>query len=136
MIVCLNLVLKIHPSPSKTTTPISYCVSIPQQILLIHGGDAWETHAEYIANLKAKEVTLEKLLLPDWKANLQNRFGVTAQVIMPRMPNSQNARYAEWKIYFEKIIPLLNDDLILIGHSLGGIFLAKVPIRRTYPQEN
>lgn len=98
---------------------------MPYQILLIHGGDAWETQEEYIAALKAKEVTLERLLSRDWKANLQDRFGTAVQVIMPRMPNSQNARYAEWKIYFEKIVPLFNDNLILIGHSLGGIFLAK-----------
>jgi len=29
------------------------------------------------------------------------------------------------KILFEKIINLLDDNLFLIGHSLGGIFLAK-----------
>lgn len=98
---------------------------MPQQILVIHGGDAWETHEEYLSDLKAKVVTLEKLLSRDWKANLQDRFGAAVQVIQPRMPNAQNARYAEWKIYFDKIIPVLNDELILIGHSLGGIFLAK-----------
>lgn len=98
---------------------------MPQQILVIHGGGAWETQEEYLAALNAHEVTLEKLLSRDWKANLQDRFGATVQVIMPRMPNAQNARYAEWKIYFEKVIPLLDDNLILIGHSLGGIFLAK-----------
>ncbi len=98
---------------------------MPQQILIIHGGDAWETQAEYMAALEAKVVTLDKLLAPDWKTNLQYQLGSAVQVILPRMPNPQNARYAEWKIYFEKIIPLLNDDLILIGHSLGGIFLAK-----------
>lgn len=41
------------------------------------------------------------------------------------MPNAQNARYAEWKMWFEKILPLMGDGVILIGHSLGGIFLAK-----------
>ena len=33
--------------------------------------------------------------------------------------------YTEWKIYFEKIIDLLEDNLIILGHSLGGTFLAK-----------
>lgn len=98
---------------------------MPQQILVIHGGDAWETQEEYLSDLKAKVVTLEKLLSRDWKANLQDRFGDTVQVVQPRMPNAQNARYAEWKIYFEKIIPVLEDGFILIGHSLGGIFLTK-----------
>jgi predicted alpha/beta hydrolase family esterase len=41
------------------------------------------------------------------------------------MPNAQDARYLEWKIWFEKIIPILNKEVILIGHSLGGIFIVK-----------
>jgi hypothetical protein len=41
------------------------------------------------------------------------------------MPNKFNAKYSEWKIIFDKILPLLRNNLILIGHSLGGIFLAK-----------
>ena len=43
----------------------------------------------------------------------------------PQMPNKQNADYQAWKIEFEKILPDLDKDSILIGHSLGGIFLAK-----------
>jgi uncharacterized protein len=41
------------------------------------------------------------------------------------MPNKMNAKYSEWKIYFEKYIPLFSDTMILVGHSLGGIFIAK-----------
>lgn len=41
------------------------------------------------------------------------------------MPNGNNAQYIEWKIWFERLLPFLNDGVILIGHSLGGIFLAK-----------
>ncbi len=41
------------------------------------------------------------------------------------MPNSQNAVYKEWCIWFEKFLPLLNDGVILVGHSLGAVFLAK-----------
>ncbi|MEK7669458.1 MAG: alpha/beta fold hydrolase [Patescibacteria group bacterium] len=35
------------------------------------------------------------------------------------------AKYAEWKILFDKIVPLLDEEVIFVGHSLGGIFLAK-----------
>lgn len=41
------------------------------------------------------------------------------------MPNSQNARYTEWKIHFEKILAFLKDDVQLIGHSLGAMFLTQ-----------
>ena len=46
-------------------------------------------------------------------------------VLVPNMPNKQNARYSEWKIYFEKILPFLGNNVQLIGSSLGAIFLAK-----------
>ena len=41
------------------------------------------------------------------------------------MPNSNYAKYSEWKLYFEAITKVLDDSFVLIGHSLGGIFLAK-----------
>lgn len=96
-----------------------------QQILVIHGGGTFDTYDEYINFLKTKEVTLDKLLKKDWKTSLQEKLGGEYQVVAPQMPNSQNARYLEWQIRFERILPVLDESLILIGHSLGGIFLAK-----------
>ena len=52
-------------------------------------------------------------------------MGEEFEVFLPEMPNRRNARYLEWKIWFEKIISILDDNLILLGSSLGGIFLAK-----------
>ena len=42
-----------------------------------------------------------------------------------RLQYRTNARYEEWKIWFERMIPFLNDNVILVGHSLGGIFFVK-----------
>lgn len=95
------------------------------QILIIHGGNAFDSYEDYLTDLRAKEVTLERLTAKDWKATLGERLGSAFEVFTPRMPNGQNAKYLEWKIYFEKLLPLMNDGLILVGHSLGGIFLAK-----------
>lgn len=44
---------------------------------------------------------------------------------MPQFPNKQNAQYEEWKILFGKILNALDDNIILIGNSLGAIFLVK-----------
>jgi hypothetical protein len=49
------------------------------------------------------------------------------------MPNSQNAKYEEWKIWFERYSEFLHDGIILIGHSLGGYFLAKYLTENTMP---
>lgn len=50
------------------------------------------------------------------------------------MPNGKNAKYKEWQIWFEKIIPLLNREIILVGHSMGGIFLAKYLSENRFPK--
>lgn len=100
--------------------------NMKQQILIIHGGTTFDTYEGYLSYLKNKEINLDKLKLrKEWKDTLPENLGENFEVLMPRMPNGTNARYKEWKIWFERIIPLLDNNLILIGHSLGGIFLAK-----------
>lgn len=96
-----------------------------QQVFVIHGGDAHSSYEEYLQALRAKEVTLERLRSQDWKTNLPETLGSNFEVFLPRFPNPQSAKYIEWKIYFEKLVPLMQPNVILIGHSLGGIFLAK-----------
>ena len=105
-----------------------------QQILLIHGGDAFDTYDEYISFLKNFELDLEGLKKKGWKNSLQDKLGEGYDVIMPRMPNAFNARYSEWKIWFEKIINLLDNEVILVGHSLGGIFLVKYLAEEDFPK--
>jgi len=97
-----------------------------QQILVIHGGTSFDVYEDYIAYLKNKEISLEKIRSSkDWKDSLSPQLGQNFDVFTPKMPNGMNARYLEWRLWLEKIIPLLDNNIILIGHSLGGIFLAK-----------
>ncbi|MCX6756720.1 MAG: alpha/beta hydrolase [Candidatus Nomurabacteria bacterium] len=96
-----------------------------QQIFVIHGGDAFNTYEEYFSALEKVEVNLEKLQKKSWKESLPESLGSDYSVYLVKMPSAFNAKYNEWKLWFEKYLPLLNDDLILIGHSLGAVFLAK-----------
>jgi len=97
-----------------------------QQVMVIHGGTTFDSYEDYLSYLKNMEIDLDRLKSKkDWKTNLQEELGANFEVLSPRMPNGTNACYKEWKIWFERIITLLNDNLILVGHSLGGIFLAK-----------
>ena len=50
------------------------------------------------------------------------------------MPLRENAKYNEWKIHFERYIPYLRNNSILIGCSLGGIFLAKYLSETKFPK--
>lgn len=106
-----------------------------QQVFVIHGGNAYDSYEEYLAALQSKEVSLEDLGKKGWKDSLGGALGPAFQVFNPRMPNAQNAKYGEWKIWFEKFIQLLDPNPILLGHSLGGIFLAKYLSEETYPKK-
>lgn len=97
---------------------------MPQQVLVIHGGTSFKTYEDYFSYLKNKRIDLDKLRYRRWKDNLREDLGEKYDVLLPTMPNSKNANYKEWKILFEKILERLNDNIILVGHSLGGIFLA------------
>jgi len=96
-----------------------------QQVLIIHGGEVFETETEYQEFLKKSEVRFKSAeSFKDWKMNFLENLHKHAnlEVIYPEMPLKQKASYQDWKIVFEKVVPT---HQTLIGHSLGGIFLAK-----------
>lgn len=47
----------------------------------------------------------------------------------------ENAKYNEWKIFFERYVPYLRNNVILIGSSLGSIFLAKYLSENKFPKK-
>ena len=106
-----------------------------QQIVAIHGGTSFNSYEEYLQFLRTRELSRERLSAgQDWKANLGADLGEGFEVFVPKMPNGANAKYLEWQIWFERIGEVLNDNVILIGHSLGGIFLAKYLSENTFPK--
>jgi len=105
------------------------------QVIFIHGGETFETYEEYMSFLRDCAVDLDKLRNRKWAENLQSELGDNFDVIVMRMPCKYNAKYSEWKLWFEKHIPLFNDEVILIGHSLGGIFLAKYLSENKFPKK-
>ena len=96
-----------------------------KQIVLIHGGSSFDNYERYLNSLRNGSINYERLLWAqkwrEWIA--QNITGY--DVLLPDFPNKQNAQYEEWKIYFEKLLPLLGDDVQLVGYSLGAMFLAR-----------
>lgn len=98
-----------------------------QQVLLIQGGSCFDNYTDYISYLKTgRKIDLDRLKIrKTWKNTLDTKLGDNYQVFLPEMPNKLNAHYKEWSIWFSRIINLLDNNLIIIGHSLGGIFLAK-----------
>ncbi len=97
-----------------------------KQVVVIHGGWSFNKYDDFLHFLKNRKVDSAYFFRKkDWKSTLAAALGNNYEVLMPQMPNKQNAKYKEWKIWFERMRPFFRNNVILIGHSLGGIFLAK-----------
>ena len=106
-----------------------------KQIVIIHGGDSFETYEQYLLYLNNKVLDFERLKRKNWQGTLGEKLGEGFEVLCPKMPNPTNARYLEWQIWFEKLIPFLEDEVVLVGGSLGGIFLAKYLSENDFPKK-
>jgi predicted alpha/beta hydrolase family esterase len=96
-----------------------------KQVLIIHGGNSFPSQNDYLTYLQSTTVDYERLkYAKKWKPWLAEQLS-DSDVLVPSFPNADNASYEEWKIYFEKIIPYLRDNAVIIGHSLGATFIAK-----------
>ena len=73
-----------------------------KQIVVISGGDTFETYGEYLDFLRNYEIDIEryKSSRTDWKPWLRGKLGNNYEVIQPIMPNKNNAQFNEWKLVF------------------------------------
>ncbi|MBU1292772.1 alpha/beta hydrolase [Patescibacteria group bacterium] len=104
-----------------------------KQLVFIHGGETFDTYDAYLEALKDWTYEPFKEFGERWKATLGDKLGEEWEVFTPTMPSKYNAKYIEWSIWFEKVLPYLNDGVSFVGHSLGGIFLAKYLSEHTLP---
>lgn len=94
------------------------------RVFVIHGGMTFKSKGDYITHLKTREISLENK--QSWSQEyLDTALGKQFEIIRLRMPNPSNAYYDEWKIHFERHLPFFTGKVVLIGISLGGIFLAR-----------
>jgi len=107
-----------------------------KQIVIVHGGTTFARQEEYLSYLKFRDVTLDTFLMHrDWKPSLPAALGEGYEILVPQMPNKTDARFEEWVLWFDRIVPFLKDGTVLVGHSLGGIFLAKYLSVRILPKK-
>jgi predicted alpha/beta hydrolase family esterase len=104
------------------------------QVLVIHGGMTFKNEKDYLHYLKTRTVSLEKKAR--WSGDyLRKSLGSKFEIIAPRMPLQDDAKYRDWKICFERYVPFLKNKFILVGSSLGGIFLAKYLSENKLPKK-
>ncbi|MEK7088873.1 MAG: hypothetical protein AAB913_01950 [Patescibacteria group bacterium] len=103
------------------------------QIFYIHGGMTFKNNKDYLHFLKTREISIDKK--ERWSDNyLDKELGKSFEIIRPRMPLPDNAKYIDWKIHFERYLPYLRNNIILMGGSLGGIFFAKYLSENKFPK--
>ena len=106
-----------------------------QQVFYIHGGEAYSNYDDYVERLETKDIwdlpSVESS--KKWTSTLAADLGDEYEVFMPAMPNKQNAKYEEWKIWFERHFEYLRDGAVLSGCSLGAMFLTKYFIENETP---
>jgi predicted alpha/beta hydrolase family esterase len=106
---------------------------MPQQIFIVHGGEVFNNYEDYLEYLRNYKVDIDKVKHGGWKDHLQEVLGSDYEVIYPKMPSQRNAKYIEWKLWFDNFLPFLKDGIILMGNSLGSIFLAKYLSENDFP---
>jgi len=106
-----------------------------QQVFYIHGGESYKNYEDFIDRLQTKDIwdlpSTESY--KKWTSTLASDLGEEYEVFMPAMPNKNNAKYDEWKIWFEKHFQYLHDDIVVIGCSLGAMFLTKYFVENQTP---
>lgn len=94
-------------------------------LVIIKGGESFNSEEEYLATIQTWDVRFFEDKT-GWKTTFFRELSKKFRVLIPDMPCPGNARYSEWKMFFEKFAPELDPDTtVYVGHSLGGIFLAK-----------
>ena len=56
---------------------------------------------------------------------LIDALGTGYRILLPNMPDPENPHYVDWKATLKKELASMDDELILVGHSLGASVLLK-----------
>lgn len=98
-----------------------------QQVFFIHGASSYSNYDAFLDALRS-DIPRDLPSLPKvkrWTDSFREDLGENFEVFMPSMPNKQNAKYEEWKLWFERHFEYLEEGIILVGWSQGAYFLVK-----------
>jgi len=95
-----------------------------KQIIFIHGGDGFRDPEKLYTMLRSRNFNpyQEKKY---WREAVIAATTETHECHTLKMPNPNWADYTAWSIWFEKMVPYMRDEVVLVGHSLGGGFLLR-----------
>ena len=87
-------------------------------LVIIRGGEAFDSHEEYLATIKMWNVRFFEDKT-GWKTTFYRELSSRFRILIPDFPCPGNARYEEWKMFFEKFAPNLDPETTTyVGQSL------------------
>jgi predicted alpha/beta hydrolase family esterase len=111
--------------------------SSKHQVIFIRGGESFENKKQFYRYLKTRpfDIYKQRRSWRDWlEWGLSERF----DSFTPVMPNKDFADYNAWKIWFERLFPFIKKSkkikIILVGNSLGSLFLLKYLSENRFPK--
>jgi putative nucleotidyltransferase with HDIG domain len=96
----------------------------PKSLVIVGGGDSYINQQDFIAKLQTQELRLSGG--SSWTAHLALELNPWMRAFKLTMPNKDNAQYLEWKVRFERYAELFLKQSVLVGWSLGGLFLLQL----------
>ncbi len=94
-------------------------------LVIMKGGESFDSEKHYLETIETWDVRFFEDRT-GWKTTFFRELSDRFRILIPDMPCPGNAKYSEWKLFFEKFAPELDSETTTyVGHSLGGIFLAK-----------
>jgi predicted alpha/beta hydrolase family esterase len=95
-------------------------------IIHIHGGIPMQNYQEYVKMIERWNYTPQGEGVTKWTKRYDEYLPKDQYtVIQPDMPNKYYADYYLWDVWFKKVIATVSSDVILVGYSLGAVFLAQ-----------
>jgi valyl-tRNA synthetase len=94
-----------------------------EDLIIIQGGNSFQKDEEFLEFLQNWQLSPKDYLdieesLASWKKDLQKDLkNYNIKVAYPQMPNPLNAKYEEWKIWFEKVLSDLESQKVDVSEE-------------------
>jgi len=105
------------------------------QIVYIHGGSIVRNREEFYRGLHEKKYS-PFVKREHWYDYADQNLSADFDLLRLKMPNKEWYDYTAWSIWFEKTFEyLVGDKFVLIGESLGGLFVTKYLSENKLPKK-